>query len=507
MFKFLFSDILWALLISYTAFAAYSFMPSFINRLELSFYDFRMAMLSIPPNVLPCVIEVPADKSYPSMLSFEDTENILSLLSQQENSPELTVFTSRISIPESNSSAREIAMIKEKYDELKKQKKITDKGNDFSRLISQMQNREKPEKKISSYLSKIGKYIMPVSFEAGTPTAKPRQEPEWLSKFSARSVSGAALASAKSESVSFSAQEGDGISDKAAGIGHDGIFPEQDGRTRFECPFIAYNHNLYPSIALEAARVIMNIEPGKMRFVPARELRIGEKSIPLTSESMMPVYFSKVEPLKYSSKAIIGGTIAPETFKGRIVIISAESQNGIITPKGEIPRYSFLVSAIKTMMSDFFVSRPEWTYKAELGMLLAAGIFIAFASILPAALFHSVFAIMAVMFFAVPLYMFSHEHIWIKPMVPAMCLALGYVFGTVKRFVLRYELKKIQYSNKPPPLPRLSRKAKTNSETARQPDNASIRNKVSQNPTLITLNATDILVNNANAEYTAERQK
>ena len=117
---------------------------------------------------------------------------------------------------------------------VRKQKRITEKGNDFARLLAQMQNRESPEKMLAAQLAKLGKYVLPVSFETGTPAAKLREEPEWLRKFSAKASSGAALASAKSESIAFAAQNGMGMAEGAAGAGHDGIFPEKDGKVRFD---------------------------------------------------------------------------------------------------------------------------------------------------------------------------------------------------------------------------------------------------------------------------------
>ena len=461
MIKFLFSDILWALLLAYLSFAAYSFMPSFINYLELRFYDFRSGILSISSNVLPEIIEIPGDKSDVSKLDFEETGKLLPVLGTDETAPSLTVFMSQIAMPDTDKNLKEISLLKDKYEELKKNNKLRDKGGDFLKVLSGLQNTESPEKKILSSLKKIGPYVLPVYMDTGIPSGKLKEEPEWLKKHSVRAVSGAALASSRAEGISFNVQESS-IGENSAGAGHTNLFVEQDGKIRFETPFIAYNRNLYPSIALETSRILLGISEENIKFNPGKNMKIGEKLIPLTPESSLPVNFSSVDPIMHKSSDILAGNVAAETFKGKTVILCNSSGRNVNTPKGLKPECFFVISAIKTLMSDSFISRPPWTYKLEVGMLMASAVLIMFASSLPRWLFHSMFLFAFVAVYAGSIYMFCSELIWIKPVVPMLCLSSGYLFGIIKRFVLNYELKqhKIQYSSNPPPPPVIRRQAK-----------------------------------------------
>ena len=444
-------------MLAYISFAAYSFMPSFINSLELNFYDFRSKLISLPQQTLPSVIEIPADNENSSKLSFSETEKLMSLLSVSENAPALAVFTSQIQIP--NPDANEIAVIKDKYEELKKNNKIKDKNDDLLKLLTKIQNEENPGQKLYSSLEKINS-MLPVSFETGIPTGKLKEVPAWMKKFSIKAMNGAALASARSEASSYNAQEGL-ITEKAAGIGHDSVFYDQDGRLRFEYPFIVYNNAMYPSLALEAARISMGVSNGDIKLEPGKAIMLGDKEIPIMPESSMPVHFPTADPQKYSSENIIAGNPAPETFKDKIVFIVRSGKKEINTPKGEKPDYFFSISSMMTMLSDYFISRPQWAYKAELGMLLAAGLFIMFVSSFPGWLFHSLFIIFLVFFVGGPIYLFYEQHIWLKPVVPVLCLVSGYLFGITKRFVLMYELKqhKVRYSPNPPPPPAMKKAA------------------------------------------------
>jgi len=207
---------------------------------------------------------------------------------------------------------------------------------------------------------------------------------------------------------------------------------------------------------------MLGLTEGSIKFYPGKNIKIGEKSIPLTPESSLPLHFSSVDPVRHRSSDIIDGTVAAETFKDKTVIISNASSTAINTPKGLKPQYYFTVSAIKTIMSDSFISRPAWTYKLELGLLFAAAFFIMLASSLPQWLFHSLFIFAILSVAAGSVYMFCSELIWIKPAVPMLCLVSGYFFGIIKRFVLNYELKqhRIQYSSKPPPPPVIKRQPK-----------------------------------------------
>ena len=215
---FLFSDLLWALMLVFAAFAAYTVMPAAVSKAELAFYDFRARLVKPEYQASPVIIEVDNDSADPRNLSFEEVKRVAGLFSAKESSPELIVFTAPAGIPDDNAS-KEITLIKNKYEELRSKKKIKDSGSDFLKILSSLQKNEKPEQQLASLLKKSGRYIMPVHFTAGMPKGRLNSEPEWLKKYAVKVSHGAALASAKAEGIAFATQKGI-IPNSAAGAGH-----------------------------------------------------------------------------------------------------------------------------------------------------------------------------------------------------------------------------------------------------------------------------------------------
>ena len=465
---FLFSDLLWALMLVFAAFAAYTVMPPIVNKAELAFYDFRAGFMKPEYQTSPVIIEVNNDSSEPGSLSFDEVKKIAAILSSGESAPALTVFTAPTGMPD-DSSSKEIAIIKNKYEELRSRKKIKDSGSDFLKLLTSLQKSEKTEQQLAAALKKNGKYIMPVRFTAGMPKGRLNSEPEWLKKYAVKVSQGAALSRAKAEGISFTTQKGI-IPDSAAGAGHSNVFPDIDGKLRFENPFMAYDGRLYPSLALEASRILLDIPVKSVEFRPGREIVLGEKKIPLTPESMLPVLFSSIEPQRYASREIIDGSVAPEIFRGKTVFMTPAAQRIAETPRGKRQQVYFLISALNTLTGNTYISRPQWTYQLETGLILLAGIFTAFVSSMPSWTFHSLFTLLFAAVTGGSIYAFCSMNIWIKPAVPLICLAAGYLFGVLKRFSLRYELKqhRIQYSNRPPPPP-VAGKIQSEADKRRKP--------------------------------------
>ena len=438
------------------SFAAYTIMPKPVKWLEYELYDLSSKLadiktLSDTAVFSPVIIEITSDKAEPEKISFEDTEKITEILSAKENAPAVMAFYAPIAISEP--ASENLTLIKNKYQELKNKKKIKETGNDFLQIINGLQAEDRTEKNLKKNL-KGSKYVLPIKFNTGMLTGKLIEMPEWISKHSIKAEQGATLASAKEEGVSFIAQSGS-FTAKAAGAGHINYFFERDGILRFETPFIAYGNKLYPSIALETARIMLGLSSEEIKFYPGKKIILGNKTVPLLSNSELPIKFISENIQTFSSKEILSGMLAPETFKDKIVIFASASQSKIRTANGLRPYFISIASALNTLMSDSFITRPAWTYNLELCLILAAGIFTAFVSLMPSWLFHALAATMFIAVFAGAAYMFCAYGIWIKASIPALALAEGYAFGIMKRFFVRYELKqnKIKYSSKPPPLP------------------------------------------------------
>ena len=169
------------------------------------------------------------------------------------------------------------------------------------------------------------------------------------------------------------------IGTAATHSGHVTILHDTDGGLRHELAALGYGGALYPSMPIAVTAAYLGVEWSELTIFSGREIRIGDRVVPLDRANRMLVNFlgpPGAVPTHSFVDLILGRT--PEgTFAGKIVLIGG-SALGIRdfhrSPFGErltgVERYANVVDNI---LSRRFVARPPWAAAVDLGVIVLVG--------------------------------------------------------------------------------------------------------------------------------------
>jgi serine/threonine-protein kinase len=451
--KFIFSEILWGAALTLAATFFY-FTGTGLETAELKFYDFRARLnASIPAKNDIAVIEI-NDESISKIgrwpWSRSKIADMVVWLSSAPARPAVIGLNVLFSEPEKNGDAAMADLLKDKYTELLAAKKIKESGKDseFLRALEQAKRSMDNDAKLGAALAQAGNVVLPLYFATGAPSGKPKPEPDWLKRF-APSISHAAVPAEMAIEASDMTLPLEVLASSAAGVGHVNVFSDIDGTVRREYPYIPYAQNFYPSFAAEIVRVSRGLRPDQVVLAPGVSAAFGKNVMPLDPSSSALPGFDRAKSFKYYSfYDVLNGKIVPEAFKDKIVLIGPTAQgvgNLYVTPTDSaMPAVDFTANVVDAIMAGRFVSRPDWALPAELGLIVAAGLFITF--LLPR-LKAGTGAVLAGLLFAgliaAGVFLFTSKGLWLKIMYPSVLLVAGYIFIVSKRFFTTEKRKEL----------------------------------------------------------------
>jgi len=151
--------------------------------------------------------------------------------------------------------------------------------------------------------------------------------------------------------------------------------PEVDNVTRRIPLMSQVNGDLYPSFALETVRAIQNKKSYTIKLNESgiEEIILRPFQIPTDSNGSIwlkwNTHFTEIE---YDGQPI-------ENLNGKTVIVGVTAK-GIVpqtsTPAGLLYPHQLQASALQSIMSDSPISRPQWTFQAEIGLILIGSLLI-----------------------------------------------------------------------------------------------------------------------------------
>jgi serine/threonine-protein kinase len=442
--KFIFSDILWGLALTLAALFFY-FTGTGLETAELKFYDFRARLSAgAPAKNDIAVIEINDDSiskigRWPWPRS--KIADMLVWLSSEPAKPSVIGLNILFSEPERNGDAQVAELLKAKYSELVAAKKIKETGKDseFLRAVDQAKKAMDNDAKLAEAAAAAGNVVLPLIFDTGIPSGKPKPEPEWMKRL-APSISHKSASAEVSEEGSGMTTPIDVLASSAAGAGHVNVFNDRDGAVRKEYPYIPYGQNFYPSFAAEIVRVRLGLSPEQVTLSPGESAVFGKSVMPLDLSSSALIAFNKSKAFKYYSfYDVMTGKVVPEAFKDKIVLVGLTAQ-GVgslyVTPTDTaMPAVDLTANVVENILAGRFVSQPEWAMPVEIILIIIAGFFTAF--VLPklkagtgAVLAGGMFAALV----AAGIFLFTSKSLWLKIMYPAVVLTAGYIFVITKRF-------------------------------------------------------------------------
>jgi len=350
-----------------------------------------------------------------------------------------------LSEDEYNPGLTEIKRLQDRYEGLLSARAVRDKKNIFDLEFSSAMAHLDSDSKLEASLWKAGNVVLPMSFfQEGRFGARPQALAAEVSSFTVtqEALDGAPeLPSLRGLGAAFPIMR---FTSACAGIGHVDFVPDPDGVLRRESPVLRYGDSYFPSYALELYMAYSGLRPHEAVFTPGLEVRVGNTAIPLGADSRMLISFNGPEGTfrSFSYKDVMGGKVPPDALAGKIVIVGPTASAAaplFNTPlAGRLPAIELTANIVENLLHRRFLARPSWAVRLELGLLLAAGLFIMFA--LPRLRALSGLAVVVMLLTGLAsagIYALASGDCWIKTAYPAILLALGYPAVAFKRFFYR----------------------------------------------------------------------
>ena len=172
------------------------------------------------------------------------------------------------------------------------------------------------------------------------------------------------------------------VEQAAAGVGIVNTLPEIDGVVRRMPMVVAYNGQLYPSLAME----VMRVAAGDSTF----QVKVNEQGVekmripqfgPVVTDSLSRIWIDwSLTPERHSL------TDLPKDFNGEIVIVGVSAvglANPVATSLGEMLPQDLQAAVIGTVIANKIrpaITRPDWADGAEIVALILASVVLLFLS-------------------------------------------------------------------------------------------------------------------------------
>ena len=403
-----------------------------LQSLEYKSYDLRARLRAKKPTA-PIVVVTIDDASIERLGRWPWPRGYMAELMAQIASYEPALIGTNILYTEAdkNSGLQELKALQDTVAKLGGSPAVLD-------AISQSEKKLDNDALLTESLALTKKVILPLFFTLGDQAGNPDPNlPEYLKRASKEQASPAGLLQASEVAAPIPA-----FADKALSLGHTNIMADSDGTVRRESLVIHYRGRLFPSFGLQSALSYLRIAPKDLN-ISADRLTAGRLSIPVDERGRMLISFNGGYGTfpTYSFYDVAAGSIKPEQFKGKIVLIGpvATGIAGLtVTPfQSAYPGVEVMATVIENLLNNNVIARPAWARWAELGAMLLFGLFLALAMPrLKAGMSAAIAAGLLLLWNGAAVWLFSGQGLWLGMVGPTLLLAIGYTALVSMRYMV-----------------------------------------------------------------------
>jgi adenylate cyclase len=242
-----------------------------------------------------------------------------------------------------------------------------------------------PDQILAAALAAAGNTIVPYAFVLDPAQANVGQLPAWLHDTAYRVHAGPGESGSRPPLTPRGVIAPAGVfGAAAASAGHVWLQREDDGTLRADLPMVAYGDDFYPSLAVEAARLYLEVPRNRLAAEVPSGVRIGDRTVPVdrAGRQLIDHYGPESTLPTYSLAALLGGATTPGTFAGKLVVLGASATGAgdrFATPfTGRLPGSEFIATVIDNIVTGRSLRRSATTDAlnrlATLLMALAAAL-------------------------------------------------------------------------------------------------------------------------------------
>ncbi len=234
------------------------------------------------------------------------------------------------------------------------------------------------------------------------------------------------------------------ISRAAKGFGYFNVFPDGDGTIRWSPLAVKCRDMLYPSFALELARVYLNA-PAPDIYISqdgVYKIVVGDIEIPTNAKGELLInYRGPVRTFPYYSFVdILKGRVDKEKISGRIAIVGTSAVGTYdlrVTPMGsDFPGTEVNATILDNILHKRFISMPVWAQYLDFLVVLLFGVLLGMVIPRVSAWFGAIIGVfLTAGWILFTQYMFADRNIWIAVLPPLLTIAVGYTVLNLIRYI------------------------------------------------------------------------
>jgi len=353
---------------------------------------------------------------------------------------------------EENQGLTEVQKLKEVFLSRILKPRPTKEEEKFLQFLKDAESNLDNDSKLISAVKKTGNVVLPMYFNTDSPLSPPVESlPPYLEVNSLEHVTtiGEEDLSPIVEARAITAPI-PGLVMSSAGIGHINRHVDPDGATRWEILVIKYGKRYFPSFSLRVVMRYLNVVNQGARIASGKGIDLSGFLIPTDESMRLLIRFWGPDGSfpRYSFFDVINGKIQSTVFKDKVVLLGNTAQgigDFVPTPlSSNVPGVEIAAHVIQNILANRFLTRPEWAFGMEAGIILIFGVLISL--LLPrlrAKWGVTLMGVLLVTFIVVVWYLFIQKGIWIKLFYPSMLLIVGYIGVTSGKFLVTEKDKEL----------------------------------------------------------------
>jgi len=225
-------------------------------------------------------------------------------------------------------------------------------------------------------------------------------------------------------------------------LGHAYNRRDIDGKTIWDVPSLKYNDDFYPSLALQAARIALDIPMEEVALYMGRGIALGDRIIPFNplGGKVLINYLGRELTIPHVSAAdVLNGTVDKAYFRDKIVFLgtSAISTHDIIvTPfSADMPGVEKNATITENIINSRFITK---TYQSiEIGLIILTGLLFGFVYSRLRALQASLCSLATFIGYLVMVQvLFTYYGIWLNIFYPATNMLVIFTGATVTKYFI-----------------------------------------------------------------------
>jgi len=230
----------------------------------------------------------------------------------------------------------------------------------------------------------------------------------------------------------------------ATSVAHVNVALDAGGVARYEYPVLAYQGLYYPSLAIEATRLFLDVDRADVEVVFNRGIRLGPIWVPTDDAMRLIVNYHGPNGLIpiYSYADVMAGRVPARAFAGKLVLVGASAigvADRFVTPfSPNLSGTEQVATIVDSILARRFIERRQAFWIANAAIAPARGALLGvLAARLSSYVFNLAALVLGVVIAAVNHVLLIRAGLWLNLTLPLAAVVIAYSALTIHRYLIQ----------------------------------------------------------------------